>query len=160
MSKKLTGTIFGLVGFIIGIIITLILVWQLMPGMMIKERKSPYDMDKTIEIIKKNAEELDWKVPKEYDFQKSISEAGMDDIGKIKVIELCQPEYAYTLLKNDDSKFVSVLMPCAIAVYEKNDGVYVATMQVGIMGKIFGGNINTTMSKVSKDDHKILKFLE
>lgn len=160
MSKKLTGIIWGVTGFIVGILITLILVWQLMPGMMISERKSPYEIDKTIAIIKENAKELGWKIPKEYNFQKSISEAGEGDVGRIEVIELCHTEYAYGLLKDPDSKFVSVLMPCAIAIYEKDDGVYVSTMQVGTMGKIFGGNINDAMSKVSKDDHKILDFLK
>jgi uncharacterized protein (DUF302 family) len=160
MSKRSTGIIWGVAGFIIGILITLILIWQLMPGMMIKEGRSPYDMEKTIAMVKQNAEELGWKIPKVYNFQKSISEAGEGDVGKITVIELCQPEYAHDLLKNPDSKFVSVLMPCAIAIYEKNDGVYVSSMQVGTMGKIFGGNINTVMTRVSEDDHKILEFVE
>ena len=51
------------------------------------------------------------------------------------------------------------MMPCAFAVYEKSDGhIYVASMNVGIMGKVFGGEIDTTMSKVAQDDQKILGF--
>ncbi|KAF5410762.1 MAG: hypothetical protein C5S47_05715 [Candidatus Methanogasteraceae archaeon] len=41
---------------------------------------------------------------------------------RIKVVEMCQPEYASGPLGTDDTKFVAVMMPCAVAVYEKSDG--------------------------------------
>lgn len=50
---------------------------------------------------------------------------------------------------------------CAVAVYEKSDGgTYVASMNIGIMGKVFGGAVDQTMSKVAADDRVILGFAE
>jgi len=53
-----------------------------------------------------------------------------------------------------------MMMPCSVAIYEKSDGgTYIASMNMGIMGKVFGGVINQTMSKVAADDKKILGFV-
>jgi len=148
-------------GFVLGVIIVMIVMKRTAPGMMIHEAKSPYDFNTTLDTVIANAESEGWTVPKVYDFQKSILDAGAGDVGKIKVIEMCQPEYASGLLGADDTKFVAVMMPCAVAVYETSDGgTCVASMNIGIMGKVFGGAVDQTMSKVAADDKKILGFAE
>lgn len=146
--------------FLFGIVLTLVAMKFMAPGMMIHEKVSPYGFEKTVQMITDNAEATNWRVPKVYDFQKTILKEGVGDIGRTKVIELCHPHYAYGLLKNDNDKYVGVMMPCAFAIYEKSDGrTYVASMNVGMMGKMFGGGVNAAMSKVAKDDKKILSFL-
>jgi hypothetical protein len=49
-------------------------------------------------------------------------------------------------------------MPCSIGVYEGDDGrVYVAKMNTGLMGKMFGGNVAQVMGgAVAEDEAKIL----
>lgn len=42
-------------GIIIGIILTAIVGWNMMPSMMIHESASPYGVDETVEKIKSNA---------------------------------------------------------------------------------------------------------
>ncbi|MEA1895823.1 MAG: DUF302 domain-containing protein [Euryarchaeota archaeon] len=153
--------IIALGGFVLGVIIVLFVMKMAAPRMMVHEVKGPYDFDTTVDTVIANAKSEGWTVPKVYNFQKSILDAGSGDVGRIKVIEMCQPEYASGLLKADDTKFVAVMMPCAVAVYEKsNGGTYVASMNVGIMGKVFGGAVDQTMSKVAADDKKILGFAQ
>lgn len=150
---------FGAVGLLLGIILTAVIMYLMAPGMMIHESESPYGFDKTVEAVEENAKSLGWKVPKVYDLQKSIKEGGEGDVGKIKIIELCKEEYAYGLLEDDDSKYVASMMPCAVGVYEKSDGkTYISSMNIGLMGKIFGGNVDKAMSKVATDDEIILQF--
>jgi hypothetical protein len=50
-------------------------------------------------------------------------------------------------------------MPCAWGVYKGKDGkVYISGMNMGLMGKMFGGNIAKVMGgTVSKDEQAILK---
>ncbi|KAF5414586.1 MAG: hypothetical protein C5S48_08400 [Candidatus Methanogaster sp.] len=49
---------------------------------------------------------------------------------------MCQVAYATRLLMADDTKYVAVMMPCSVAIYEKSGGnTYVASMNVGMMGK-------------------------
>jgi len=160
MANWIKIAIGAVAGLVVGILLTAVIGWTMMPGMMIHEHKSPYDLDKTVDTITANAEENGWSIPKIYNFQKTIKEEGYDDVGRIKVIEMCQPEIASGLLKNPENKRVAVMMPCAIAVYEKDDGVYVANMNVGMMGKMFGGEIATAMGRVAADDEKIMEFMK
>jgi len=52
------------------------------------------------------------------------------------------------------------MMPRAVAAYEKEDGkAYIASMNVGLMGSLFGGEIRTMMARVGRDDAEILQFL-
>ena len=128
--------------------------------MMIHEQQSSFDFDKTVETITRNAMELGWSVPKTYDFQATLLKHKQPDPGRIKVVKICQPEYASNLFANDDSKFVSAMMPCSISIYEKSDGkTYVSFMNMGLMAKMFSGNISTTLAQVAADDKKILDFL-
>jgi len=148
-------------GFIIGIIVMALVMKVAAPRMMIHEEKSPYGFDTTVDTIVTNTEREGWKVSKVYDFQKSAIDAGEGDIGRINVIQMCRIAYASGLLMADNTKFVAVMMPCSVAIYEKSDGnTYVASMNVGIMGKVFGGAVDRTMSKVAADDKKILGFAE
>ena len=98
----------------LGVIVVVFVMKMAAPGMMIHEAKSPYDFNTTVETIIANAESEGWTVPKVYDFQKSLLDAGSGDIGRIKVIEMCQPEYASGLLGTDDTKFVAVMSPALL----------------------------------------------
>lgn len=146
--------------FLLGILVTLLGIRIYTPGMMIHEAKSPYDFDATIAMIENTASNLGWRIPKVYNFQETILREGQGDIGKMKVVEMCHPEYAYGLLSHENNKHIGVMMPCAVAVYEKADGsTWVSSMNVGTMGKLFGGEISRMMSRVAEDDDKILVFL-
>jgi uncharacterized protein (DUF302 family) len=131
-----------------------------MGELMVHETKSPLGFEETVSAITESAERLGWVVPKVFDFQKSLLKFEQDDPGQIKVLKVCKPEYAARLLVRDESKYVSVLMPCSIAVYEKSDGyTYVAAMNMKLMSKLFDGEIGDTLSTVAKEDRGILAFI-
>lgn len=145
----------------IGAVVALVLVKQTMPTQMIHEMQSPLGYDQTIEMIIDNAKAREWGVPKIHDYQKALSKNGYQDIGRVKTVELCHPKYASELLSNDDNKYVAVMMPCAIAVYEKGSGeTYVASMNMKLMSMIWGGEIGEAMDRVALEDEKILGFLK
>jgi uncharacterized protein (DUF302 family) len=131
-----------------------------MGELMVNEAKSPYDFDKTVSMITQQAKQQGWVVPKMYDFQQSLLNFDQDDPGRIKVLKVCKPEYAARLLKQDESKFVSVMMPCSLSVYEKSDGhTYVAVMNLKLMSRLFLGDIGDTLSAVAEEDKGILSFM-
>jgi uncharacterized protein (DUF302 family) len=139
---------------------TIILAGCSMGELMVHEAKSPFDFEETISEVKASAERLGWVVPKVFDFQKSLLKFEQDDPGRIKVLKVCKPEYAARLLVRDESKYVSVLMPCSVAVYEKSDGyTYVAAMNMQLMSMLFDGEIGDTLSAVAKEDRSILSFI-
>lgn len=51
-------------------------------------------------------------------------------------------------------------MPKTFAVYEKSDGtVYVSTMNGAVMGKMFGGEIENIIEKVSLEVEDMMRFM-
>jgi hypothetical protein len=60
-----------------------------MGEIMIHENQSPYDFDKTVEVITANAKAEGWMMPKVYDFQKSLLENKQPDPGKVKALKIC-----------------------------------------------------------------------
>lgn len=130
-------------------------------SMMVHESKSPYDFDKTMTTVMENVKAAGWSMPKIYDIQKMLLEKGKKDVGRMKIVKLCNPDYAESLLSVDDSKFVGVMMPCSVAIYEKADGkTYVSAMNMKLMSYLFGGNIGDVLGQVAAADAEILSFLE
>lgn len=137
-----------------------------MKNMMVEERVSPLGFDETVNKIIANAEAIGWVVPQKGKgnpsaIHKSIKKHINKDVLPVKVLKICNPNYAYDLLKGDDSRYVSVMMPCSISVYEKSDGkTYVANMKAGRMGAMMGGAVADVMDgPVSGDQEKMLEFL-
>ncbi|OOZ13461.1 hypothetical protein BOW35_10475 [Solemya velum gill symbiont] len=140
---------------------TLILSACNMGSMMIHEEESHYDYGKTVETIKANAKATGWLVPKVYNFQASMLKHNQPDPGKISVLKLCKPEIAAQMLASDNKKYVSVMMPCSVSVYEKSDGkTYVASMNMGLMSKVMGSEVGPILKRVSEEDAEILSFLK
>lgn len=132
-----------------------------MGSLMIDERKSPYGFNETLATIQENAKTQGWLVPKVYDFQRSLLLHNQPDPGRIVVLKICHPAYAAKMLAVDDNKYVSVMMPCTVSVYEKQDGnTYVATMNMGLMSKVMGSDIGKTLAVVAEEDKQILAFLQ
>lgn len=128
-------------------------------SLMVEESRSPYNFDKTVDTIVENSKSAGWSVPKVYDFRKVLLSKGSEDVGNIKVIKLCNANLAETMLSSDDSKFLGAMMPCSISVFEKDDGhTYIASMNMGLMSHMFGGEVGDTLSMVSHSHEKILGF--
>ena len=133
-----------------------------MKSMMLEERVSPYDLDKTIEVIQGNAEDIGWVVSGVKDMNKAITKHGGPDLGgQVRIIELCNAQYAGKILSDENARYSALLMPCSIAVYTKDDGkTYVSSMKAGRMGGMMGGVVAEVMADVDVDQKKMLEFLD
>ena len=96
---------------------------------------------------------------KAIDMNNSIAQHGVDFKPRVKLVKLCNAEYAKSVLTTD--RYVSCLMPCTMAVWEGDDGkVYLSEMNMSLMAKMFGGNIAKVMGgKVAGDEEEILEGL-
>jgi uncharacterized protein (DUF302 family) len=147
-------------GIAIGIVITVVGMMTLMPKMMIHERKSPLGYEETIDQLTTVITNGGWIISQKINMQQSIAKYGKT-IPRVTLLKICQADYAGRILNTDDAMFVSVMMPCTIAVYQKSDGkTYVSTMNTGMMGRLFGGVIAEVMAgSVAKDEAKFTEFL-
>jgi uncharacterized protein (DUF302 family) len=150
------GLLIGLGGLVSGALLAGVLAWTLMPGMMIHQRPSKLGFDETVSALEKSIVDNGWTHSGTRDLRKSLSKQGVEFPHRVKIVELCKPEYAADVLGSD--RFVATLMPCAIAVYETDAGeVMISSMNTGLMGKMFGGNIAKVMGRsVARDEARIL----
>lgn len=145
---------------LLGAVLMGVLLFSMAPAMMIHQLKSPYSVDETVKKISENAKKQGWTVNKVSDMQKSMKKKLGKDILPTKVMKLGQAKYAYTLLSKDDTHFVAAMMPHSVAVYQNTDGVtYVSSMNMRLIGKVFGGETERIMTSVQDDDDIILDFL-
>jgi uncharacterized protein (DUF302 family) len=146
-----------LTGILVGAVLTGVAGWVAMPKLMINTHESRLGFTETLDALQAAAQEKGWLVPKVYDLQASLQKAGFADMTKLSVISLCQPKYAYNILKSDADKRVSAIMPCRTGVYETQDGkVMVSGMNMGLMSKMFGGNIAEVMGGVADEEREML----
>jgi len=155
MSKLFTL----LIGLIAGALIAAFVGFKMLPGMMIKEVQSPYGFEETIEKVIANAKGMGWKVPKSWkiNFQKNLLKVAKVDVGPNQVIGMCDPAAAAKILVHDSLKQVSVMMPCSIAFYQKEDGkTYISIMNMKLLGTAFGNVIKPITNELAPQMEKMV----
>lgn len=153
--KKL---IYLFAGLILGAILALILIWNSMPNMMMIKGESNFDFQTTVDKLEIAAFDNGWEVVNTIDIQDRLLTAGYDDMLRMVIIEICHVEHSYTVLQDDADKFVAGIMPCRFAVYETYEGkVMISKMNIGLMSKMFGSNIQQVMGGVAKEEAAMLK---
>jgi uncharacterized protein (DUF302 family) len=88
---------------------------------MIIEQVSPYDFDKTVEMLSELCVQKEWRIPAVHDLQQTLAKSGIE-VKPVKVIEICKPEYSGKILEKNHERIVSAMMPCRVSVYLKEDG--------------------------------------
>lgn len=152
MKQFIYGTVFGLaVGLIVAALIA--------PKLMLKEQASPLGYEETIAHIQNNVTNAGWKVSALMRLDKSLAKEGKEVLPAAS-FKICQADYAEEVLLDDKARFLSVMMPCSIAVYEKADGkTYISTMNAGLMGRLFGGTAQRVMGgPVAKETRAFVQF--
>jgi uncharacterized protein (DUF302 family) len=121
------------------------------------EKQSIYDFDKTVDLLTAEAERRDWKIPAVHDLQQSLAKSGKT-VKPVKVIEMCKPVYSGQLLELSDERIMSVMMPCRISVYVKDDGkTYLALVDGAEMAAGQPVKIAQVMKAASDETFEIIK---
>ncbi len=147
-------------GFILGAFLVSAIGWISMPSMMLVEYESPLGIEETVKKISDNALAHNWVVAGIQKLDKSVKKHGGYDLSKVYLVNLCNASHAYNILKKDEQKIISVMMPCTISVYEKSNGkTYIGTMNAALLGKMFGGDVAQIFGvEVAEDQEKFISF--
>lgn len=149
----LTGIIIGLAS---GILIGLLIAFFASPSLMFREDKHNQDFDTTVAKVEETVLAKGWKIPAVHDLQATMKKFDKE-VRSVKVFEICHPEHSYKILSQSDERIVSNMMPCRIAVYEKEDGsVWISRMNSGLMAKPMSSIIRTTMSDAARDVEEVI----
>jgi len=144
--------------FVAGIAFTGVLAWNMMGGLMFNERVSPFGVEETVARIQQNIQETGkgWALAGLRNPAAAVKADGGNAL-PVLMVEACSTKYSGPILNEDSVKYLSILMPCKISVYKKNDGkVYIGTMNAGLMGKMFGPLVGDIMTQVAEDQQKFL----
>ena len=97
---------------------------------LIIEHASPFDVETTVTKLIAAATAQNWQNPAVHNLQQSLANAGKA-VRPVQVIEICKPEYSGAMLEKNHERIVSVMMPCRISVYQKEDGkAYIALLNM------------------------------
>ena len=120
------------------------------------EKESKFQFEKTIEEIKMSVKDAGWSIPHEHNMQASMEKAGKT-VKPSKIIVLCNADFAYQVLSDDQTKHYSSMMPCRVSVYEKQDGkTYLAWVNLEALVDKADGKASNLMKKVQNEIEEIL----
>lgn len=123
---------------------------------LIIEQLSKYDVPTTVEKIIQAAEARNWQNPALHNLQQSLARSGKE-VRPVQVIEICKPEYSGKMLEKNHERIVSVMMPCRISVYEKEDGqTYIAILN---MAGLAGGLPATVLEAMQQAQNESMEIV-
>lgn len=146
------------VSFVGGVVLTGVLAWNMMGSLMFFETESPFGLEETVARIQHNIQDAGggWALSGLRNPAAAVKKDG-GNVLPVMMVEACSTKYSAPILKEDSVRFLSILMPCKITVYKKNDGkIYIGNMNAGLLGKMFGPLVGDIMGQVAADQKKFL----
>lgn len=120
------------------------------------EQLSPYDVVTTVGKIVEVATDLGWQNPATHNLQQSLAKSGKE-VRPVQVVEICKPEFSGKMLEGSDERIVSIMMPCRISIYEKEDGkTYIALLDPKDMAAGMTEKVRTAMTAASDETFRIV----
>lgn len=147
-------------GFAAGVLAVALLAYIFMGSLMFREIESPFGVEETVARIQQNIQKVGngWALSGLRNPGKAVESSG-GNVLPVMMVEACSTKYSAPILKDDSVRFLSILMPCKVSVYKKNDGkTYIGMMNAGLMGKMFGPMVGEVMGKVAEDQAKFVQF--
>ena len=150
------------VGFVGGLIFTGLMVFLLMGSLMFNEIESPYSVEETAARIQRNIQEnlkeQGWALSGLRNPAKAVAASG-GNVPPVLLVEACSTAYSGPIMADENTRILSILMPCTITVYKKDNGkTYIGMMNSGLMGKMFGSTVARVMGEVAKDQKAMVTF--
>ena len=133
--KGANGCAWFLCGFLWGAVLIFVCGILYLRHNLISETPMQEDFPQIAGALEPAAKRLDWTV--------SSNLCGIPreiDGNPIEIFRLCKREYAIELLREEQDRKISCLLPCAVSIYRKSDGVtYLAKPNMLLISRLLGG---------------------
>ncbi len=117
------------------------------------EKTTNYDFDQSVEKISEELKKEGFGILAEIDMQKTLKEKINVDFKKYKILEACNPPFAYKSLLAEDN--IGIMLPCNIVVKEKGENIVTVSV-VNPVSAMQGVN-NPEMNKIASEIQAKLK---
>ena len=118
--------------------------------------KTQKAMNDVIEEITSNLTKIKFGVLGTLDFKEIFAKKGIDFPNEYKLLEVCNPVAAKQALDSDPN--IGLLLPCTIAIYEKNDEKYISLARPTVLLSVAQ---NTGLEAMGKEiESKLIKVID
>lgn len=118
--------------------------------------KTQKAMDEVIEEITSNLTKIKFGVLGTLNFKEIFAKKGIDFPNKYKLLEVCNPVAAKQALDSDPD--IGLLLPCTIAVYERDGQNYVSLARPTVLLSVAQ---NTDLEAMGKEiESKLIKVID
>ncbi|HEB61659.1 MAG TPA: DUF302 domain-containing protein [Bacteroidetes bacterium] len=117
------------------------------------EKTTNYDFDQSVEKISEELKKEGFGILAEIDMQKTLKEKINVDFKKYKILEACNPPFAYKSLLAEDN--IGIMLPCNIVVKEKGENIVTVSV-VNPVSAMQGVN-NPEMNEIASEIQAKLK---
>ena len=145
-----------LLGIGLGIGLTLLVNYLSLSNKMFVVMESKYGFSETIQHLEQSATDNKWGIPHRYDLRATLEGKGFH-VDSVNVFSLCKPEFANAILSSDDKQLVSAIMPCRLAVYEKDGKTYISMLNADLLSGFLGSEVKKVMKTATNENMKILE---
>jgi uncharacterized protein (DUF302 family) len=112
------------------------------------ERAIKYDYSKAVDIVRQQLKGDGWKLITEIDLGKRLAKKGTVVPGGLVIFKITSGKNAVPLLADDETRYVSAMMPCGLSVYGKQDGtVIISRMNFEMMSAMLEPKVAEVMTK-------------
>lgn len=117
------------------------------PRDMFLETVSPFGFAATVDALSAEMKADGWNILATHDLSAALAKKG-HNVLPVSIIEACSGKFSVNLLKKDETRYVSSLLPCRVAVYQTNDGkVIISRMNTTVMGAQMEPAVAEVMAK-------------
>jgi len=115
------------------------------------ESESPLKFAETIEAIKAEVGGMGWSLLVAHDMSAILAKKG-HTVSPLVILELCSGKYSVALVKKDETRYVSSLIPCRLSIYETSSGkVIISRLNTAVMGAMMEPVVAEVMNKAGAD---------
>ncbi len=149
--------IWGLLGFVAGVWVTNIGVVLTIRNSVVREYRSPQNLNATVQTIAGNAAQRGWKVSEPMAFERDTGGQEPTNV-PVRVLQISNPYYTHTFVEHNRNRSVAVA-PMTIVVYERDGQVYVSSVNNGLIGRFFRIEAKEPLNRIRSEEAQILEFL-
>ena len=115
MHRMWTGIIIGLLA---GIVVGTLILYLASPSLILKENRYSAEFENATASLEKTIESKGWKIPHIHDLQATLQKFGKE-VKRVKVYEICNPDYSYQILSRNDERIASSNSPNTVSRYRR-----------------------------------------
>ncbi|TSA22111.1 MAG: DUF302 domain-containing protein, partial [Betaproteobacteria bacterium] len=131
------------------------------PRAIVVEDVSRADFATTLKGLQEQLTKDGWNIVAEINLGERLAKKGVQIPGGLVILELTSGKYTVPLLKKDETRYVSALMPCSVSVYGMSDGrVIISRINAGMMAGMLEPQLADAMKKAAAQlDESIARAL-